>query len=118
VLVAILNTIQEFAKSDITTIKDSFSNDILGAIDNVKTYTDTAENQLNVAYYAGPTIIFGVIFMIGIILAFMSTDVKIYFLIQKWGILTLFFLFISATMLIASTVGTVLVFNSGKFVIH
>ena len=96
-------------------LSDIFSNDVTSFIETVEKRTDQIEDHANLAYYGGTAIAIGVVITFGIILAWLALDIKIYFCIQKWFVLTVFYIFISITVVAIAFIGLVLVANSGEF---
>ena len=114
-LVTVLDQLQEFAKSDVIDIKDTFGSNLEDRVNSVEDRIDLWQSILNPAFYAGPAIGLGFIFMIGIILAWVKIKFCcLYFCIQTWIILPFFFIFFTASILTIAAVGTALVANAGK----
>ena len=113
-LVIVLNELQEFAKAEVIDIKETFGSDLESRVNAVEDTTDYYESVLNPAYYASPAIVFGFIFMIGIILAWVNIKFGIYFCIQTWVILPLFFIFFTVSIIAIAAVGIALVGNAGE----
>ena len=114
-VVEILNTLSDFAKSEATTIRDTFKSQVYDSVSEVEDVTDQiVEYYLNSVYYAGPAIAFGCLILMGIILAFLRINIKPYFCVQTYLILPLLFLFIVGTVIVIAVVGLALVAVSGK----
>lgn len=111
-LVAVLNQLQGFSINEVADIKDTFTSNLQSIPENVEYYTTKYEERIDPAHYATPTITFGCLFMIGIVLAWSSVNIKIYILTQTWIIMPLFFIFISLTVILTVGVGSALVANS------
>lgn len=107
-----LGALQEFAQTDVTEIKETFQSNMESAVNDVEDIVEVYESSTNAAYYAGPAIAFGLLFMIGIVLASMNSKFKLYFLLQTWLFLPLFFIFFTVSILIIVVVGIALVANA------
>lgn len=113
-LVVILTALQDFAKNDLTDIRDTFATDIISIGSQMTNTTDITERIANPAYYAGPTIALGAVLFIGILLAWCEMRSPFYFCIQTWIIMPLFFVLITVSIVVITIVGAVLVANAGK----
>jgi hypothetical protein len=116
-LVDILTQLQSFADNDVTQIRDSFGQDLNSIVESVENKTTIVETHANPAYYAGPALGFGFLFMIGLLLAWSSVKRRpFFFCLQTWVLLPLFFVFIFISIIIIAAVGMVLVANAGAYV--
>jgi hypothetical protein len=111
-LVEVLDQLRDFGQTDIATIQDIFSNDVTSFLETVEKRTGQIEDNANLAYYGGVAVAIGALFTAGIILAWLALDIKIYFCIQTWFVLPVFFIFISFTVVAIAFIGLVLVANA------
>lgn len=114
VIVDALEGLQTFALNYVKDIKNAFEQDMKRVLQDIDDETNDYERRLNPAHYAGPAITFGIVLMIGVILAWLPYRNKIYFGIQTWVMMPLFFVFISVSIIIIAIVGVVLAANSGE----
>lgn len=113
-MIQTLDGLQEFAKTEIVDIRDTFGANLESRVNAVEDVFDQYQRILNPAFYAGPAIALGVIFMIGIILAWMKFELSSYFCVQTWIFLPIFYGFITISAFIIAFIGVALVANAGK----
>mmetsp|Transcript_30085 Transcript_30085/g.34977 ORF Transcript_30085/g.34977 Transcript_30085/m.34977 type:complete len:503 (+) Transcript_30085:54-1562(+) len=111
-LADILDQIQDFAEGEVTDIKEVFATEMMDLGNGLGNQTDTIQRLSNPAYYAGPAISLGFVLMVGTLLAWFAPDLQIYFKIQTWFFLPLFFLLLLVTIAGIAIVGAALVTNS------
>ncbi len=113
-LVSILAELQDFAKEELTDIRNAFATDVMQISYQMGNTTDSTVVLANPAYYGAPTIALGFTLLIGIVLAWIEFDPPIYFSVQTWFIMPLFFILIFVSIIVIAIVGAVLVANSGE----
>ncbi len=117
-LIDVLDGLQEFAKNEVTDIRDTFGANLEGRVNRVESTTDQYERILNPAFYAGPAIGLGFVFMTGLILAWLRIKMPMYFCVQTWFFLPLFFIFFTFSFIVIVGVGLVAVANAGKCMVQ
>lgn len=114
ILVVILEDLQNFAKNELTDIRETFATDVSAIGIQMTNTTDTVQILAHPSYYAGPTIALGFFLFIGLLLAWREVSVPKYFCFHKWFIMPLVFILISISIIVIAAVAAVLVANSGK----
>jgi hypothetical protein len=113
-LVNVLTEMQNFAKNDLTDIRDIFATDIISIGRQMANTTDSTEIMANPAYYAAPTITLGFLLFVGLMLSWLEIFVPGYFCVQVWVMLPFLFILITLSIVMITVVGAFLVTNSGK----
>jgi len=111
-VVNVLGDLQNFAKSDLTQIRDTFSMEFTTVNSGIYDNAEKGEQYAEPMWVATPVIVFGLILCAGAYLAWKGPYIKSYFAVQTWLILPLFFVVVVIMAIVLSLLGTVLVANS------
>jgi hypothetical protein len=110
----ILTELSDFSQKELVEIRDNFDGQFKKAEDSVNSAVDTAEDYARVSYYAIAIIILTFFLSLGSHLAWHGPRVRMYFFIQSWLIIPIYFLILILTVIVAAALSAALVVNSGK----
>lgn len=111
-VVNILGDLQNFAKNDLTQIRDTFSMQFTSITNDLYYSAETGEKYAEPMWVALPVMFFGLILCTGALLAWKGPYIKVFFAVQTWLILPLFSVVVIIMAVVLALTGTVLVANS------
>lgn len=111
-VVDILTELEGFSKNKLTELRDTFAVEFDTVNDGLSASADSGESYARPMFISIPVVVFGLLLMMGAILAWQELNISMYFKIQTWCILPLFGLLVVVIGFVLAAIGTVLVANS------
>jgi hypothetical protein len=115
-LIIILNDIGNFEKDEMTSLKDTIEETVASSELRVMDTLDSAETYERwLPAYTVPMLVMGILLVAGAALSwFLPTTNTQFFVLQTWITLPLLIITIVGSVILAATLGPVLIANSGK----
>ena len=110
----ILTDLADFSQGELTDLRNNFENEFNKAETEINLVVDQAQGYAKVSYYAIAIIVFTFLLSLGGHFSWHGPRVRLFFFLQSWVILPLYFLVLIFTVTVVATLAAVLTVNSGK----